>query len=235
MPPQERHHRRSTQISPAEINRVHHHISRAFSGEIPAHQNRTSSLDLENEEALYSSSSSSNSSNSSQDPNTSQNKKQTNRRSFFPSNIGTPRKSYSRAMHAYHATSQPTSPPLHSNSPPKPSNEQVKNPETGTPSITVPHYAKTMHAFTLNQLNHLNNTGSHNRATTTKTNNTTSTTANNIPTGPTPTTSPILPLTSPLALKLPPLAIPNPIPLPLPLSPEPNIARRRAVRAFEHA
>ena len=218
MPSRERHHRRSTQISPSEINRVHHHISRAFSGEIPASRKRNASIDSDYEEALYSSSPSSSStrssSSSSRDPETPRYQKQSNTKTFFPSNIGTPSRRYSRAMHDYHATSQPNSPRASIEK------KQESSIETETPFRSFPNYTKTMHAFTLNQLNHLNNTGSHNRA---------NANANNKPTAPlkgsqlsppsatpTPTTpkiqpvptsnptSPILPITSPLALKLPP-------------------------------
>ena len=225
MPSRERHHRRSTQIPTSEINKVHHLLSHAFSGEIPARQNHNSSVDSGNEEAIYSSSSSA-SSTSSTDSQTPPNKRPHTRKYFFPSNIGTPRRSYSRAMHAYHATSQPTPPSIPSSSP-RTSIEKAQETQTKPKdpfAKPVPNYAKTMHAFTLNQLNYLNNTGSHPAAarpninyniepesSTTTTKKPTTTTPTNPqqnpstnPTTTTTTASPLLPLTSPLALKLPP-------------------------------
>ena len=154
----ERHHRRSTQIPPSEINRVHHLLSRAFSGEIPASRNQSSAIDPEIEEALYSSSSSSDSSE------TNENENRNNPRSFIPSNIGTTRKSYSRAMHAYHTISQPNPSSLTSSLFPGTSIEETQQAKQPSPPFqTFPNYTRTMHAFTLNQLNHLSNTGSHNQ------------------------------------------------------------------------
>jgi hypothetical protein len=107
-------------------------------------------------------------------------------------------------MHDYHATSQPASPSFPSSSPQTSTEKKKKQgtkPETKpeNPSKSVPNYTKTMHAFTLNQLNYIHNTGSQNQTHTKPTNNTASTTKRS-----TSTPNPILPITSPLALKLPP-------------------------------
>jgi hypothetical protein len=109
-------------------------------------------------------------------------------------------------MHDYHATLQPASPSFPSSSPQtsieKEKKKQGSKPEIKpeTPSKSVPNYTKTMHAFTLNQLNYIHKIGcSHNQTNPKPTNNTTSTAKRS-----TSTPNPFLPITSPLALKLPP-------------------------------
>lgn len=211
----ERHHRRSTQIPPSEINRVHHLLSRAFSGEIPASRNQSSAIDPEIEEADYSSSSSSDSSE------TNETENRNNPRSFIPSNVGTTKKSYSRAMHAYHTTSQPTPSSLTSSLFPGTSIEETQQAkQPSSPLQTFPNYTRTMHAFTLNQLNHLANTGSHNQPKTKPgpDSHARNPTATPLPTGKKPSepqrtkaattttaaSAGTILTTSPLALKLPP-------------------------------
>lgn len=71
---------------------------------------------------------------------------------------------------------------------------QITSPDTGT----LPGYNRTMHAFTLNQLNHMDNTGSHNPERLRKQQN--MKTAQ----GPNSTHKAHIPAASPLALKLPP-------------------------------
>lgn len=83
-------------------------------------------------------------------------------------------RTYSRAMYA-HTTSQ------------------IASPDTGT----LPGYNRTMHAFTLNQLNHMDNTGSHNPDSLKKQ-------QQKPAQGPNSTHKAHIPVTSPLALKLPP-------------------------------
>ena len=95
-------------------------------------------------------------------------------------------RTYSRAMYA-HTTSQITSP--------------------GT--STLPNYNRIMHAFTLNQLNHMDNTGSHNPASLRKRSETQQHQQNKpqqtkITTGPNSMHKSHIPAASPLALKLPP-------------------------------
>jgi hypothetical protein len=111
-------------------------------------------------------------------------------------------------MHDYHATLQPASPSFPSSSPQTSIEKKKKKKKQGTkpeikpetPSKSVPNYTKTMHAFTLNQLNYIHNTGCSHNQTHTKpaTNNITSTAKRS-----TSTPNPFLPITSPLALKLP--------------------------------
>lgn len=86
-------------------------------------------------------------------------------------------RTYSRAMYA-HTTSQIASP--------------------GT--STLPSYNRTMHAFTLNQLNHIDNTGSHNPESLRKR----SGEQQKITQGPNSVHKSHIPAASPLALKLPP-------------------------------
>lgn len=87
-------------------------------------------------------------------------------------------RTYSRAMYA-HTTSQITRP--------------------GT--STLPSYRRTMHAFTLNQLNHMDNTGSHNPASLGKCSSEQQKTAQ----GPNSMHKSHIPPASPLSLKLPPV------------------------------
>lgn len=99
------------------------------------------------------------------------------RHSTCSSFLASAARTYSRAMYA-HTTSQIASP--------------------GT--STLPSYNRTMHAFTLNQLNHMDNTGSHNPDSLRKR----SDEQQKIAQGPNNTHKSHIPAASPLALKLPP-------------------------------
>jgi hypothetical protein len=88
-------------------------------------------------------------------------------------------RTYSRAMYA-HTTSQISTP--------------------GT--TTLPNYTRTMHAFTLNQLNHMHNTGSHNPVT--RREQQQQQRREKAAEGPNSTHKSHIPAPSPLALKLPP-------------------------------
>jgi hypothetical protein len=91
-------------------------------------------------------------------------------------------RTYSRAMYA-HTTSQIATP--------------------GT--TTLPNYTRTMHAFTLNQLNHMHNTGSHNPITRREQQQQQQQQQQNkTAEGPNNTHKSHIPASSPLALKLPP-------------------------------
>lgn len=106
-----------------------------------------------------------------------------NRHSTGSSFLASAARTYSRAMYA-HTTSQISSP--------------------GT--STLPNYNRTMHAFTLNQLNHMHNTGSHNPASLKQRSEQQQTLPAKVTPsqGPNGTHKSHLPATSPLALKLPP-------------------------------
>lgn len=86
-------------------------------------------------------------------------------------------RTYSRAMYAH-------------------TSSQIARPGTST----LPSYNRTMHAFTLNQLNHIDNTGSHNPASLRKRSSEQQKTAQ----GPNSSHKSHIPPASPLPLKLPP-------------------------------
>jgi hypothetical protein len=90
-------------------------------------------------------------------------------------------RTYSRAMYA-HTTSQIASP--------------------GTSAL--PNYNRTMHAFTLNQLNHMDNTGSHNPASLKQRNEQRKSQPIKTARGPNNMHRSHMPAASPLALKMPP-------------------------------
>ena len=91
-------------------------------------------------------------------------------------------RTYSRAMYA-HTTSQ------------------IASPDTST----LPNYNRTMHAFTLNQLNHMDNTGSHNPASLKKRSEQQKKSQPvKIAQGPNSMHRSHIPAASPLALKMPP-------------------------------
>lgn len=142
MPDQECHHRRrSTQIppSPTAHHQIHTRLLRLFSGHSPAAVSNTSRAsrssknskeeDPQPEDAL------------SPDEDIKSLNRQTYRHSTGSSFLAPHQaqtQAYSRAMHPHKTSQLPT---------------------TTQETATLPTYARTMHAFTLNQLNHMANTG----------------------------------------------------------------------------
>jgi hypothetical protein len=173
-----RHHRRrTTQIPASTETETHQRLPRLFSSSGYSPRATKPSNNSEPEDH------SDNSSPLSSDDDS----ERLNRHSTGSSFLASAAKTYSRAIYA-HTTSQiPTIP------------------TPGPP--TLPNYTRTMHAFTLNQLNHMHNTGSHNPASRREQREQQQQQQqqqNKTAEGPNNSHKSHIPASSPLALKLPP-------------------------------